>query len=247
LVLDLRNDPGGLLNAAVAISAIFLPENVTVVSTNGQTPESKQVLKATPADFRGVSGGEAIRSLPAAFKSMPLVVLVNEGSASASEIVAGALQDHKRAIIMGSQTFGKGSVQTLRQLGPDTALKITTSRYYTPLGRSIQAKGIVPDVMVDETADGSPFAALRMREADYDKHLANGQGDEKRDPVREKAREEAIKRLEEESRKPAAERRAPEFGSDKDFQLTQALNQLKGKAVQVSKTLVEREEQKKEN
>jgi carboxyl-terminal processing protease len=247
LVLDLRNDPGGLLNAAVAISAIFLPENVTVVSTNGQTPESKQVLKATPADFRGVSGGEAIRSLPAAFKSMPLVVLVNEGSASASEIVAGALQDHKRAVIMGSQTFGKGSVQTLRQLGPDTALKITTSRYYTPLGRSIQAKGIVPDVMVDETADGSPFAALRMREADYDKHLANGQGDEKRDPVREKAREEAIKRLEEESRKPAAERRAPEFGSDKDFQLTQALNQLKGKAVQVSKTLVEREEQKKEN
>jgi carboxyl-terminal processing protease len=246
LVLDLRNDPGGLLNAAVAISAVFLPENVTVVSTNGQTPESKQVLKATPADYRGMPGAEAINSLPAAFKNIPLVVLVNEGSASASEIVAGALQDHKRATIMGSQTFGKGSVQTLRQLGPDTGLKITTSRYYTPLGRSIQAKGIVPDVMVDDTAEGSPFAALRMREADYDKHLTNGQGDEKKDPVREKAREEAIKRLEEESRKPAAERRAPEFGSDKDFQLTQALNQLKGKPVLVSKTLVEREEQKKE-
>ena len=246
LVLDLRNDPGGLLNAAVAISAVFLPENVTVVSTNGQTPESKQVLKATPADYRGMPGAEAINSLPAAFKNIPLVVLVNEGSASASEIVAGALQDHKRATIMGSQTFGKGSVQTLRQLGPDTGLKITTSRYYTPLGRSIQAKGIVPDVMVDDTAEGSPFAALRMREADYDKHLTNGQGDEKKDPVRERAREEAIKRLEEESRKPVAERRAPEFGSDKDFQLTQALNQLKGKPVLVSKTLVEREEQKKE-
>jgi carboxyl-terminal processing protease len=246
LVLDLRNDPGGLLNAAVAISAVFLPENVTVVSTNGQTPESKQVLKATPADYRGLPGADSIHSLPAAFKNIPLVVLVNEGSASASEIVAGALQDHKRATIMGSQTFGKGSVQTLRQLGPDTGLKITTSRYYTPLGRSIQAKGIVPDVMVDDTAEGSPFAALRMREADYDKHLTNGQGDEKKDPVREKAREEAIKRLEEESRKPVAERRAPEFGSDKDFQLTQALNQLKGKPVLVSKTLVEREEQKKE-
>jgi carboxyl-terminal processing protease len=125
-------------------------------------------------------------------------------------------------------------------------MKITISRYYTPLGRSIQAKGIVPDVLVDETAEGSPFAVLRMREADLEKHLGNGQGDEKKDAAREKAREEAIKRLEEESRKPVAERRAPEFGSDKDFQLAQALNQLKGKPVLVSKTQVEREEQKKE-
>jgi carboxyl-terminal processing protease len=245
-VLDLRNDPGGLLNAAVAISAAFLPEDVTVVSTKGQTPESRQVLKANVSDFRGIPGAEALKTLPAGLKKVPLVVLVNEGSASASEIVAGALQDHKRATLMGSQTFGKGSVQTFRALGPDTGLKITTQRYYTPSGRSIQAKGIVPEVMVDETEQGSPYAVLRMREADYAQHLSSGQGEEKKDPEREKARDEALKRLEEESRKPQAERKAPEYGSDKDFQLQQAINQLKGKPVLVSKTLVERKEEKKE-
>jgi carboxyl-terminal processing protease len=111
-------------------------------------------------------------------------------------------------------------VQTFRPLGPDTGLKITTSRYYTPSGKSIQAKGIVPDVMIDDTEEGSPYAALRMREADLGKHLASGQGEEVKDASREKARDEALKRLEEESRKPAAERRPPEFGSEKDFQLT---------------------------
>jgi carboxyl-terminal processing protease len=247
LVLDLRNDPGGLLNAAVAISSTFLPEDVVVVSTNGQTPESKQTLKANARDYMGRSGADMLKALPAGLKKVPLIVLVNEGSASASEIVAGALQDHKRATIMGSQTFGKGSVQTFRALGPDTGLKITTSRYYTPSGRSIQAKGIVPDVMVDDTAEGSPYAVLRMREADLEKHLSSGQGEEKKDPALEKAREEAVKRLEEESRKPASERRPPEFGSDKDFQLQQALNQLKNKPVLVSKTLVERKEAVKEN
>jgi carboxyl-terminal processing protease len=247
LVLDLRNDPGGLLNAAVAVSAAFLPEDVTVVSTNGQTVDSKQTLRANPGDYLGRSGADPLRSLPEGFKKVPLVVLVNEGSASASEIVAGALQDHKRATIMGSQTFGKGSVQTFRPLGPDTGLKITTSRYYTPSGKSIQAKGIVPDVMVDETEEGSPYAVLRMREADLEKHLASGQGDEVKDPTREKAREDALKRLEEESRKPVADRKAPEFGSDKDFQLIQAINQLKGRPVLVSKTMVERKEEKKEN
>ncbi len=247
LVLDLRNDPGGLLTSAVAMSAAFLPENVTVVSTNGQTPESKQVLRATPSDIRGLAGADALKTLPAALKKVPLVVLVNEGSASASEIVAGALQDHKRATIMGSQSFGKGSVQTFRPLGPDTGLKITTSRYYTPSGRSIQAKGIVPDVMVDETEEGSPYAALRMREADLEKHLSSGQGEEKKDAAREKAREDALKRLEEESRKPASDRKVPEFGSDKDFQLIQAINHLKGKPVLVSKTQVERKEEVKDN
>src|SRR5690606_18002050 len=143
--------------------------------------------------------------------------LVNEGSASASEIVAGALQDHKRATIMGSQTFGKGSVQTVRPLGPDTGIKLTTARYYTPSGKSIQAKGIVPDVMLDETAEGDLFAALRMREADLEKHLGSGQGEEMKDEAREKAREEARKRLEEEAKKPASGRKMPEFGSDKDF------------------------------
>ncbi len=247
MVLDLRNDPGGLLNAAVAVSASFLPENVTVVSTNGQTPESKQVLKATVRDYLGRDGSDPLKKLPGGLKKVALVVLVNEGSASASEIVAGALQDHKRATIMGSQTFGKGSVQTFRPLGPDTGLKITTSRYYTPSGKSIQAKGIVPDVMVDDTEEGSPYAALRMREADLGKHLGSGQGEEVKDATREKARDEALKRLEEESRKPASERRPPEFGSEKDFQLSQAINQLKGKPVLVSKTLVERKEEPKDN
>ena len=246
MVLDLRNDPGGLLNAAVAISAVFLPENVTVVSTNGQTEESKQTFKATLRDYVGRDGSDPIQALPSNLKKVPLVVLVNEGSASASEIVAGALQDHKRATLMGSQTFGKGSVQTFRPLGPDTGLKITTSRYYTPSGRSIQAKGIVPDVMIDDTEDGSPYAALRMREADLGKHLSSGQGEVVKDEAREKARDEALKRLEEESRKPASERRPPEFGSEKDFQLNQALRQLKGQPVLISKTQVERGEEDKE-
>ncbi|MDR2324651.1 MAG: S41 family peptidase [Acidovorax sp.] len=246
LVLDLRNDPGGLLDAAVAISAAFLPQGVTVVSTNGQLPESKATFKANPEFYTRRGQGDPLQRLPAALKKVPMVVLVNEGSASASEIVAGALQDHHRATIMGGQTFGKGSVQTVRPLGPDTGLKLTTARYYTPSGKSIQAKGIVPDVMLDETANGDLYAALRMREADLEKHLSSGQGDEVKDEAREKAREEARKRLEEEAKKPIAERRLPEFGSDKDFQLQQALNQLKGKQVQVSKTATERPAETKE-
>ena len=148
---------------------------------------------------------------------------------------------------MGSQTFGKGSVQTVRPLGPDTGLKITTARYYTPSGKTLQANGIVPDVMVDDTAEGSPFAALRTREADLDKHLGNGIDKEQADPKKEQAREDALKKLEEQAKKPPAERKLPEFGTDKDFQLTQALNRLKGQPVQVSKTLVERKEAPKEN
>lgn len=247
MVLDLRNDPGGLLTAGVAVASTFLPENVTVVSTNGQTEDSKRILRAAPRDYMGSSGTDPLKTLPAGLKKVPLVVLVNEGSASASEIVSGALQDHKRAVIMGSQTFGKGSVQSFQYLGPDTGLKITTSRYYTPSGKSIQAKGIVPDVMVDDTEEGSPYAALRTREADLGKHLGSGQGDEVKDVAREKAREEALKRLEEASRKPVSESRPPEFGSAKDFQLIQALNQLKGQTVLVSKTLIERKEEKKEH
>ncbi len=247
LVLDLRNDPGGLLTAGVAVASTFLPENTTVVSTNGQTAESKQILKATPRDYLGRSGNDPLKGLPAALKKVPLVVLVNEGSASASEIVSGALQDDHRGTIMGSQTFGKGSVQTFRALGPDTGLKITTSRYYTPSGKSIQATGIVPDVMVDETEEGSPYAALRTREADLGNHLGSGQGAEVKDVAREKARDEALKRLEEASRKPISETRPPEFGSPKDFQLIQALNQLKGKPVLASKTQVERKVSTKSN
>ena len=130
---------------------------------------------------------------------------------------------------------------------PTAGLKLTTSRYYTPSGKSIQAKGIVPDVMVDESEEGNLFAALRTREADLEKHLNNGLGEEKKDEAREKAREEARKRLEEEIKKPLAERKIPEYGSDKDFQLIQAINQLKGRSVIVSKTMVERKEEKKED
>jgi carboxyl-terminal processing protease len=260
LVLDLRNDPGGLLDAAVALSAAFLPENVTVVSTNGQLEDSKFVYKAIPQHYLRRSGTDPIKRLTdatqGALKKVPLVVLVNEGSASASEIVAGALQDHKRATIMGSQTFGKGSVQTVRPLGPDTGLKLTTARYYTPSGNSIQAKGIVPDVMVDETLEGNVFAALRTREADLQKHLGNGKEAEPpmtdarrvEEQQREEAREQARKRLEEEAKKNPGQRLVPEFGSDKDFQLQQALNQLKGQPVVVSKTLTVRSaEEKKDN
>lgn len=241
MVLDLRNDPGGLLEGAVAISAAFLPSDAVVVTTNGQIADSKATFKATPSDYLRRGGSDPLRRLPEAVKKVPLVVLVNEGSASASEIVAGALQDHKRATIMGAQTFGKGSVQTVRQLSPDTALKITTARYYTPSGASIQAKGIVPDVMLDETAEGNVFAALRVREADLEKHIQSGQGAEVKDEAREKAREEARKKLEEEAAKrAAAPKPLPEFGSSEDFQLAQALNRLKGKPVLVSKTIVER-------
>ena len=258
LVLDLRNDPGGYLDAAVALSAAFLPENVTVVSANGQLAESKFTYKASPQYYQRRSGPDPLRRLQevtkGGLKSIPLVVLVNEGSASASEIVAGALQDHQRAKILGSQTFGKGSVQTAVCLDPSfrmdncptAALKLTTSRYYTPSGKSIQARGIVPDVMIDETEEGNLFAALRTREADLEKHLNSGQGVEQKDEAREKAREEARKKLEEELKKPLAERKMPEYGSEKDFQLIQAINQLKGQPVMISKTLVERKEDKKE-
>ena len=240
LVLDLRNDPGGLLEGAVAISSAFLPSDVVVVSTNGQIADSKATFKASPEYYLRRGGSDPLKRLPEAVKKVPMVVLVNEGSASASEIVAGALQDHKRATIMGAQTFGKGSVQTVRQLGPDTALKITTARYYTPSGASIQAKGIVPDVMLDETAEGNVFAALRVREADLEKHIASGQGAEQKDEAREKAREEARKKLEAETAKKAEIKPLPEFGSAEDFQLVQAINRLKGKPVLVSKTAVER-------
>ena len=241
LVLDLRNDPGGLLEASVAISAAFLPHDAVVVTTNGQIAESKAVFKASPEFYLRRGGNDPLRRLPEALKTVPMVVLVNEGSASASEIVAGALQDHKRATIMGAQSFGKGSVQTVRQLSPDTALKITTARYYTPSGKSIQARGIVPDVMLDETAEGNLFAALRVREADLDKHLLSGQGAEQKDAAREKAREDARRRLEEEvAKSQQAPKPLPEFDSAEDFQLAQALNRLKGKTVLVSKTLTER-------
>ena len=242
LVLDLRNDPGGLLDGGIALSAAFLPDNVVVVSTNGQLADSRATFRATPEHYVR-RGADPLRRLPAALKTVPLVVLVNEGSASASEIVAGALQDHRRATIMGAQTFGKGSVQTIRPLSAETALKITTARYYTPSGRSIQAKGIVPDIWLDETAEGNVFAALRMREADLQKHLIGGdeKAESEAEKAREKLREEARQRLEEQMAKNKdGPKPLPEFGTAEDFPLQQALNQLRGLPVMASKTGTER-------
>ncbi|MGZ8303411.1 MAG: S41 family peptidase [Telluria sp.] len=228
LVLDLRNDPGGLLQGAIGVSAAFLPKDAEIVSTNGQLPDSKQSFYGRPEFYTLQGDGDALARLPAAIKNVPMVVLVNTGSASASEIVAGALQDYKRAIVMGSQTFGKGSVQTVRPLTNDTAVKLTTARYYTPKGRSIQAKGIVPDLLVDEYADGDGLNGLRMREADLEKHLSND-----RDKEAASARNDE---MEEQMRILAIERkRGPlEYGGGADFQLKQAINHLKGKPVQLS-------------
>ncbi|GJI89384.1 S41 family peptidase [Duganella hordei] len=229
LVLDLRNDPGGVLQGAIGVAAAFLPKDAAIVSTNGQLPDSKQIFYGRPEYYALRSESDALAKLPAAVKRVPMAVLVNTGSASASEIVAGALQDYKRADIIGTQTFGKGSVQTIRQLTADTAVKLTTARYYTPNGRSIQAKGIVPDVAVDENADGDGLNALRTREADLDKHLSNDRDQEiaksKRDELEEQLRIVAL----EKKRKPL------EYGSSDDFQLIQALNHLKGLPVQLAK------------
>jgi carboxyl-terminal processing protease len=229
LVLDLRNDPGGVLQGAIGVAAAFLPRDAAIVSTNGQLPDSRQTFYGRPEYYTLRSEGDILARLPEAVKRVPMVVLVNTGSASASEIVAGALQDYKRATIIGSQTFGKGSVQTIRQLTADTAVKLTTARYYTPNGRSIQAKGISPDLMVDENADGDGLNALRMREADLEKHLSNDRDQEaaktKRDEAEEQLRLLAVER----KRKPL------EYGSGEDFQLQQALNHLKGLPVQLAK------------
>lgn len=255
MVLDLRNDPGGLLDGAVGVASAFLPENVEIVSTRGQLASSRYSLTASPKYYlRPTNLIDPIKRLPPAIKTVPLVVLVNEGSASASEIVAGALKDHKRATVMGAQTFGKGSVQSALCLPPSVrmedcrtaAVKITTARYYTPSGVSIQARGIVPDVMVDESAEGNGYAVLRPREADLEKHISSGQGAEVKYEAREKAREAALKRYEAEREQQKKEgkddqpKQLPEFGSAEDFQLQQALNRLKGKPVVVSKTMTER-------
>jgi len=190
-VIDLRNNPGGLLDQAVAVSDAFL-ERGEVVSTRGRHEASAQRFNAKPGDLAN---------------GLPLVVLINGGSASASEIVAGALQDHRRAILVGTRSFGKGSVQTIIPLGRDGAMKLTTQRYYTPSGRSIQAKGIEPDIEVRqaklEYIDGS-----RTSEGDLRGALRNEQDDGK----------------------PKAE---AEAGPDtvEDYQLIRALDLLRGIAL----------------
>jgi len=219
LILDLRNDPGGLLNGAVGISSAFLQARATVVSTDGRTEDAKRKFIAAPEDYLRGNRDDYLKHLPPGIKTVPMVVLVNGGSASASEIVAGALQDHKRATLIGTQTFGKGSVQTILPLGNNTAIKLTTARYYTPSGRSIQAKGITPDIVVE---DPTTSTAGRLREVDLEKHLLNEQ-----DPnaPAEKAEKTSVKPSAEADEKPPA---PLEFASDKDFQFQQALKYLKG-------------------
>ncbi len=152
LILDLRNDPGGLLNGAVAVTAAFVKPDSLVVYTDGRTEDAKMRLTASREHYLRPMQMDYLKNLPEGVKQVPMVVLVNSGSASASEIVAGALQDHKRAVIMGTRTFGKGSVQTILPIGNGTAIKLTTARYFTPNGRSIQAKGIEPDIVVEDPA-----------------------------------------------------------------------------------------------
>src|SRR5206468_6314893 len=146
--------------------AAFLPKDALVVYTDGRSPDARMRLTASRENYVR-RGDDYFRDLPAGIKNVPMVVLVDAGTASASEIVAGALQDHHRATVMGAQTFGKGSVQTILPLGNNAGLKLTTARYYTPSGRSIQAKGIEPDVQVDDGRE----SANRIREANLEHHL----------------------------------------------------------------------------
>jgi carboxyl-terminal processing protease len=197
LVLDLRNNPGGVLNSAVAVSDAFLSSGL-IVYTEGRVADAELKFSATPADL--INGA-------------PMVVLVNGGSASASEIVAGALQDHKRAVIMGTKTFGKGSVQTILPMSGGSALKITTARYYTPSGRSIQATGILPDVVTEEAKITKREKGVEdaLTEADLPGHI-EGKNKDKDKPGVKKDIPTTVK-----------------FDSPgEDYQLQEALNLLKG-------------------
>ena len=206
LILDLRNNPGGVLNGSVDVTDIFLNKGL-IVYTQGRIKDSELRFSATRGD---------------ALNGAPMVVLVNGGSASASEIVAGALQDHKRAIIMGSDTFGKGSVQTIKPLTKTTAIKLTTARYYTPSGRSIQAEGIVPDITLAnvslEAKEKSSFA--QVKEADLRGHLQH------------KKTSSSSKKTNKESSKDSIDgtnnEKEDESNEKTDYALHEALNLLKG-------------------
>ena len=196
IVLDLRNNPGGVLNAAVRVSDAFIDKGL-IVYTEGRTEDSDNKFHATTGDL---------------IKGAPIVVLINGGSASASEIVAGALQDHKRAVIMGTRSFGKGSVQTILPMNNGTAVKLTTARYFTPNGRSIQAEGIVPDIKTERlnVSNAEKPALERIKEADLNGHLANGNGKKKKADKDKKDKDDKKSLVNE------------------DYQLYEALNLLKG-------------------
>ena len=197
VILDLRNNPGGVLQSAVEVADHFLTKGL-IVYTKGRIANSELRFSADPAD---------------ASEGVPMVVLINGGSASASEIVAGALQDHKRGILMGTDSFGKGSVQTVLPLNNDRALKITTALYYTPNGRSIQAQGIIPDVEVRQGKVTRDADTDTFKEADLQGHLGNGNGGAER-PT---------------GKAPIGSKKARP--QDDDFQLSQALSLLKGLSV----------------
>jgi carboxyl-terminal processing protease len=214
LILDLRNNPGGVLSAAVSVSDAFLEKGL-IVYTEGRVEDSDIKFKASPGDV---------------LKGAPMVVLINGGSASASEIVAGALQDQKRAVIMGTKSFGKGSVQTIIPMKDDTALKLTTARYYTPSGRSIQAEGIVPDIPLENVkvaaVEEPEFEPLK--EADLTRHLENDNGKNAAKKAGDKKDKSGKASSDDESN-------ADENGdidmatlASKDYQLYEALNLLKG-------------------
>ena len=239
LVLDLRNDPGGLLNAAVGVSGAFLKPKELVVYTDGRTDDAKMRLSNTREDYLRPGESDYLKGLPAWARTLPMVVLVNGGSASASEIVAGALQDHKRAVIMGTQTFGKGSVQTILPLNNGTAIKLTTSRYYTPNGRSIQAKGIEPDIVVEEgKISVESNGRSEVREADLDHHLASeGRGGKPEakpaktkpaDKATDKATDKPADKATDKTTDEAAVRPEDAMASNKDLQFVQAITLLKG-------------------
>jgi carboxyl-terminal processing protease len=227
VILDLRNNPGGLLNAAVGVTATFVAKDSLVVYTEGRAADAQMRLTANPENYvRGGENGDYLKDMPPEIKTVPMVVLVNGGSASASEIVSGALQDMKRAVIMGTQSFGKGSVQTILPMNNGTAIKLTTARYFTPSGRSIQAKGIVPDIVVEEGVVNTIDQSGGLREADLTGHLSNPTDNgapEKRpaDNAKEKTTDKA------DDKKPA-EQKPIEAGSKNDYQFNQALNLLKG-------------------
>lgn len=247
LILDLRNNSGGLLQSAIGVAAAFLPSNSVIVSTNGQIPDSKQIYRHTYENYRLPSfDTDPLKNLPLIFKTVPMIVLTNAYSASASEIVAGALQDQQRALIVGKTTFGKGSVQTVHPMVAATALRLTTAYYYTPSGRSIQNQGIQPDILVDQYVDGDPYDPLIMREVDYSNHLANIQNQNEEEGLVQcdVNRVDQLRKLEEQNDKKTFEqcqkdcnRRLVEFGSSDDFMLQQALNKLQGKQVVESKRL----------
>lgn len=230
LILDLRNDPGGLLHAAVGVTAAFVPEDSVVVTTDGRQSDSRRVYKARAEDYqRGAL--DPLRGLPGLARTLPMVVLVNGGSASASEIVAGALQDMKRAQVLGTQSFGKGSVQTILPLSSNSAIKLTTALYYTPNGRSIQAKGIRPDYWVEETPEGDRSDRFRVREADLSGHIELDAKGNAKDAPATKSGEAPRKRDDKPS---TAELKPVEFGSADDHQLNQAIALLEGRPVKTS-------------